>query len=173
MASPSDIDDSLLKALAQYVTTGTDTGSTTKQDIQELATETMSRPGGRAHLEALVASDRPDHQLWKIQAVADGTIAITKTHVSIRLAVDTLELTFEASGEGFFVPWSGSLNVGTLLYNDLEQLLPGDATLKLHVSVPDFHVSIFRNEVCIGKFYFSNIGFILPPSEVSLDGMIF
>ncbi|KAL6924102.1 hypothetical protein FSST1_001376 [Fusarium sambucinum] len=80
MASSSDVDDSLLKALAQYVTTGTDTGSTTKQDIQELATETMSRPRGRAPLEALVTSNRPDHQLWKIHAVADGTITITKTH---------------------------------------------------------------------------------------------
>lgn len=107
-----NVDSSLLSALAAYVTTGAHARSTTEQEIHELAQESLSKPGGRAHLEALIACDQcPDHQVWKNQASADGTINITKTNLTISLGVNTLELKFEASGAGFFVPYSGSLNV--------------------------------------------------------------
>ncbi|GKU08781.1 unnamed protein product, partial [Fusarium langsethiae] len=151
------VDGSLLTALAQYVTTGAHARSTTEQEIQELAQQALSKPGGRAHLEALVACDCPDHQVWKNQAAADGTITITKTNLSVSLGASTLELNFEASGAGFFVPYTGTLNVGTLFYNEFAQLAPGNATFKLYVSGLDFYVSIYRNQVYIGNFHFTNI----------------
>jgi hypothetical protein len=109
--SSSNIDNSLLSALATYVTTGSHARSTTEQEIQELASAVVAKPGGRAHLESLIQFDScPDHQVWKNQASASGTINITKTNLSIALEVGTLELKFSASGAGFYVPWSGSLN---------------------------------------------------------------
>ncbi|CAF3525465.1 unnamed protein product [Fusarium graminearum] len=170
--SGASVDNNLLSALAQYVTTGAHARSTTEQEIQELAQDAISKPGGRAHLEALISYDCPEHQVWKNQASADGTITITKTNLTVSLGVSTLELNFEASGAGFFVPYSGSLNVGTLFYNEFAQLAPGNATFKLYVSGLDFYVSIYRNQVYIGNFHFTNITFVFPPGGVNLNGRI-
>ncbi|KAF4498828.1 hypothetical protein FAGAP_5025 [Fusarium agapanthi] len=171
--SSSSIDNNLLSALATYVTTGSHARSTTEQEIQELASAVVAKPGGRAHLESLIQFDScPDHQVWKNQANASGKINITKTNLTIALEVATLELKFSASGAGFYVPWSGSLNAGTLYYNEFSQLTPGNATFKLWVKGLDFYVSIYRNQVYIGNFFYPNIGFVFPPGTIDLNGTI-
>ncbi|KAH7192870.1 uncharacterized protein B0J16DRAFT_333866 [Fusarium flagelliforme] len=113
-----------------------------------------------------------DHQDWKNQTSADGTINITKTNLTIRLGVNTHDLEFEADGAGFFMPYSGTLNAGTLFYNESAQLDPGNATFKLYVSGLDFYVGIYRDQVDIGNFHFVNIGFVFPPGDVNLNGII-
>jgi hypothetical protein len=89
--SASNIDNSLLSALATYVTTGSHARSTTEQEIQELASAVVAKPGGRAHLESLIQFDScPDHQVWKNQANASGKINITKTNLTIALELSLL-----------------------------------------------------------------------------------
>ncbi|KAF9774445.1 hypothetical protein IL306_007522 [Fusarium sp. DS 682] len=140
---------------------------------EQKAPDAIAKPGGRAHLESLRQfGSGPDHQVWKNQASASGSINITKTNLFISLEVGTLELKFAASGAGFYVPWSGSFDAGTLYYNDFSQLTPGNATFKLWVRGLDFYVSIYRNQVYIGNFYFANIGFVFPPGTVDLNGTI-
>ncbi|KAF4454410.1 hypothetical protein F53441_3036 [Fusarium austroafricanum] len=167
------VDANLITALATYVTSGPHARSTTEQEISDLAAETLSQPGGRAHLEALIACDCPDKQVWKNQADAEGVLEMTKTQITISLGVPTLELKFEAKGAGFFVPFPKSaLNAGTLYYNDFNQLIPGSATFKLFVEGLNLTVNIYRNQVYIGHFFFPDVPCVLPPGGKALNGTI-
>lgn len=109
-SSSGGVDGSLLTALATYVTTGAHARSTTEQEIHDLANDALSKPGGRAHLEALIACDCPPHKCWKKSAQCNGMVKLTKTSIKIILGVSTLDLTFEGSTKAFFTPWEGSIN---------------------------------------------------------------
>ncbi|KAL2692556.1 hypothetical protein Neosp_002966 [[Neocosmospora] mangrovei] len=109
--NPSSVDGELLAALAAYVTSGAHARSATQQEIQDLASEAISKPGGRAHLESLVSCDPyPEHKIWMHSAPAHGTIDMSKTRIALTLGTLSPDPVFDASGTGFFVPFSSSLN---------------------------------------------------------------
>jgi hypothetical protein len=110
--SSNSVDGALLSALAAYITGGSDARHTTEQEIQDLASEAIARPGGRAHLEAIIQSEGYiEHKVWKNQATAKGKLTLTKTDITVRLEVATLQLVFTAEGSGVFPPATATLPV--------------------------------------------------------------
>ncbi|KAF5597472.1 uncharacterized protein FSUBG_8506 [Fusarium subglutinans] len=172
-ASSSSVDGALLSALAAYITTGPDARNTTEQEVHDLAADAISKPGGRAHLEALIQSESGvEHKVWKKHAPAHGTLKLTKTDITVHLGVDSLNLSFDATGFNVAKPASATLTSGTFYYNDFQQFGQGDATFKLHVKGLNLHVSIYRNQVYVGHFEFQNATFTFPPGGVELNGSI-
>ncbi|RSL51634.1 hypothetical protein BHE90_014292 [Fusarium euwallaceae] len=172
-SSSTSVDGDLLTALAAYVTSGAHARSATQQEIQDLASEALSKPGGRAHLESLVSCDPyPEHKIWKHSAPAHGTIDISKTRIALTLGILSPDPVFDASGTGFFVAFSSSLNNGIFYYDELDLFTPGKASFKLTVTNLDFFVDIYRDQNRIGNFWFRNPGFLLPTGGLQLVGKI-
>ncbi|KAJ3540187.1 hypothetical protein NM208_g4482 [Fusarium decemcellulare] len=163
-----DIDNNLLGALARYVTTGPGAKNTTEAELKELASNTISKPGGKAHLEALVLSKEchPDYKIWKYETEAAGTINLGKTGLSIDLNILGLELSFKGKAAGFFVPYSGQLSVGKIYYDNDQELAPGPASFKLHVIGLTLYIEIYRNNTYVGCFVYTPITFTFNSSMV-------
>ncbi|RKL44153.1 hypothetical protein BFJ72_g3886 [Fusarium proliferatum] len=172
-ASSSSVDGALLSALAAYITTGPDARNTTEQEVNDLAADAISKPGGRAHLESIIQSEGSvEHQVWKKNAPAHGTLNLTKTDATLHIGVDSLNLGFDATGFYVFKPATATLTSGTFYYNDFQQFGQGDATFKLHVKGLKLHISIYRNQVYVGHFEFKGATFAFPPGGVELSGQI-
>ncbi|RSL43760.1 hypothetical protein CEP54_014949 [Fusarium duplospermum] len=145
-SSSSSVDGDLLAALAAYVTSGAHARSATEQEIHDLASEAISKPGGRAHIESLVSCDPyPEHKIWRHSAPAHGTMDISKTRIALTLGILSPDPVFDASGK---------------------------ANFKLTVINLDFFVDIYRDENRVGNFWFRNPGFPLPTGGVELVGKI-
>ncbi|KAF4995947.1 hypothetical protein FGRMN_4802 [Fusarium graminum] len=166
------VDDSLITALTAYVTTGANARSTTEQEIHDLASDALSRPGGRAHLEALIACDCPPKKCWKKQSACNGSVKLTKTSMKILLGVPDLDLTFEGFTKAFFTPWEGSINKGTFYYDDFDQLAPGTVIFKVRADGSELSIDVLRHNVTIGHFQFPNLPFTLTAGGADLNGTI-
>lgn len=109
-ASSPSVDSNLLSALATYITTGPDARSTTEQEIQEIAAQAISTPGGRAHLESILqSSDSIGHKAWKNKENANGTITVTKTTIELAIGVPNIKRSFTGKGYGVFVPGKAAI----------------------------------------------------------------
>ncbi|KAH6888468.1 hypothetical protein B0T10DRAFT_573223 [Thelonectria olida] len=172
--SGASIDSSLIDALAKYVTTGSGARNTTEEELQDLASKAISKPGGRAQLEALIHPSElePDIKVWKNQAAANGHIELSKTTIGFTLHVPTLKLTYKGNGVGVFVPHFGPLNAGTIYYDSTTELGPGPATFKLQVIGLSLYVNIYVNQVRVASFFFGPISFVMAPGVTEGDGAI-
>ncbi|KAF5551652.1 hypothetical protein FMEXI_3218 [Fusarium mexicanum] len=170
--SPS-VDSNLLSALTTYITTGPDARSTTEQEIQELAAQAISTPGGRAHLESILQpSDSIGHKAWKNKEDANGTITVTKTTIELAIGVPNIKRAFTGKGYGVFVPGKAAIPIGTFYYEDFNQLGEGDVSYELHVKGLNVHIKVYRQQQHIASFWFQNIPIVFPPVPVRLTGRI-
>lgn len=114
LASPQGVsgsDDALVGALAKYVTTGLGSRHTTKSEIQEMVAATVSKPGGRAHLEALCHCDNdpPQRACWEKKSNCHGVITISKAGINFDLKAPALSVSVTGDIAGFFIPFVGPL----------------------------------------------------------------
>ncbi|KAK7408711.1 hypothetical protein QQX98_009127 [Neonectria punicea] len=165
-------DSQLINALAKYVTTGPGARHATQGELQEMIATAVSRPGGRAHLETLCHcdDDHPERTVWQNKATAIGSITLNKTGLSLSLKVPSLDVAFSGDGVGFFRPFSGPLNNGTIWYNGMDNLQPGPADYKLHVDNLTLHLDIYRNQVFVASFTSGPIAFVLAPGVLEGSG---
>ncbi|ROT42004.1 hypothetical protein SODALDRAFT_374386 [Sodiomyces alkalinus F11] len=156
----------LVNALAKYVTTGVGAVNTTQGELQELVSTAVAKPGGMANMEALIQLDQhcpPERTVWHDKAAVTATISLTKTGLTLGFQIPSLSITFEGKGTGFFRPFSGPMNNGTIWYNNMDNLQPGPADFRLHVDNLTLHVDIFRNQLQVASLAFWPIAFVLAP----------
>ncbi|KAF5592854.1 hypothetical protein FPCIR_5537 [Fusarium pseudocircinatum] len=172
-ASSSSVDSNLLTALATYITTGPDGRSTTEQEIQEIAAQAVSTPGGRAHLESILqSSDSIGHKAWKNKEDANGTITVTKTTIELAIGVPNIKRSFTGKGYGVFVPGKAAIPIGTFYYQDFNQLGEGAVSYELHVKGFDVYIKVYRQQQHVATFWFEYIPIVFPPVPVRLTGSI-
>ncbi|KAF5008067.1 hypothetical protein FDECE_5650 [Fusarium decemcellulare] len=169
------VDSNLFDALAVFVTTGPGAKNTTEDEINDMASTAISKPGGRAHLESLIQAKqcRPDCKVWKGIAAAGGTIDLGKIGLKMNLKVAGLQTSYEAKADGFFIPYNGPLPAGSVYYNEFADIARGAANFTLRVDGLTLHIGLSRNGEPIASFVFQHIPFMFAPMVVEGTGTWF